>query len=60
MLGGLNFRNEIYSLPLVLIDNLRVDLSCADIAVAEKLGGCVEVSSADQYKGDEGVAADVR
>ena len=38
MLGGLNFRNEVYSLPLVLIDNLRVDLSCSDIAVTEKLG----------------------
>ena len=59
MLGGLNFRNEVYGLPLVLIDNLRVDLSCADVAVAEKFGDGVEVCSVGQCEGGESVASDV-
>lgn len=36
MLTGPNFRHKVYSLPLVLIDNLYADLSCADVAVAGK------------------------
>ena len=37
MLAGLNFRHKVYSLPFVLIDYLRVDLSCANVATAENL-----------------------
>ena len=59
MLEGLNFRHKVYSLPLVLIDYLRVDLSCANVAVAEKFGDGVEVCSVGQCEGGEGVAADV-
>ena len=55
----LNFRNEIYGLPLVLIDNLRIDLSCANIAVAEKFGDGVEVCTVGQREGGESVASDV-
>ena len=50
MLAGLNFRNEVYSLPLVLIDNLRIDQSRADIAVAKKFGDEAEACSAGQSK----------
>ena len=53
----LNFRNEIYGLPLVLIDNLRVNPSCTDIAVAEKFGNGVEVCSVGQCEGGERMAA---
>ena len=59
MLGGLNFRHKVYSLPLVLIDYLRVDLSCANVTVAEEFGNGVEVCSVCQRKGCEGMAADV-
>ena len=59
MLTGLNFRYKVYRLPLVLIDNLRVDLNCANVAVAEKLGDSVEVCSVCQGESDESVTADV-
>ena len=55
----LNFRNEIYGLPLVLIDNLRIDLSRADIAVSKKFGDGVEVCTVGQREGGESVAFDV-
>ena len=34
----LKFRYQIDGLSLVLIDNLRVDLSCADVAMTGKVG----------------------
>ena len=59
MLEGLNFRHKVYSLPFVLIDNLRVDLSSADVAVAEEFGDGVKVGSVGQCEGCKGVTADV-
>ena len=59
MLEGLNFRHKVYSLPFVLIDNLRVDLSSADVAVAEEFGDGVKVGSVGQCEGCKGVATDV-
>ncbi len=55
----LYFRHEVYRLPLVLIDYLRVYLSCADVAVTEKLGDGVEVCSVSQSESGEGMAAAV-
>ena len=55
----LNFRNEVYGFPFVLIDNLRIDLSSADVAVTEKFGDGVEVCPVGQCEGGESVASDV-
>ena len=52
----LDFGDEVDCLALVLVYNLGVDLSCADIAVAEELGDGVEVCSVGQCEGCEGVA----
>ena len=41
---------------LVLVYNLGVDLSCADIAMAEEFGDGVEVCSVGQCERCEGVA----
>ena len=59
MLGGLNFRNEVYCLALVLIDNLCVDLGCANVTVDEEFGNGVEVCSVCQGESGESVASDV-
>ena len=55
----LDFGDEVDCLALVLVYNLGVDLSCADIAMAEEFGDGVEVCSVGQCEGCEGVACDV-
>lgn len=52
----LDFGDEVDCLALVLVYNLGVDLSCADIAMAEEFGAGVEVCSVGQCEGCEGVA----
>ena len=52
----LDYRDEVDCLALVLVYNLGVDLSCADIAMAEEFGDGVEVCSVGQCEGCEGVA----
>ena len=56
----LYFWDEVDCLALVLVYNLGVDLSCADIAMTEEFGDGVEVCSVGQCKGCEGVAAYVK
>ena len=51
----LDFGDEVDCLALVLVYNLGVDLSCADIAMAEEFGDGVEVCSVGQCEGCEGV-----
>ena len=52
----LDFWDKVDSFALVLVYNLGVDLSCADIAMAEEFGDGVEVCSVGQCEGCEGVA----
>ena len=52
----LDFGDEVDCLALVLVYNLGVDLSCADIAMAEEFGDGVEVCSVGQCEGCKGVA----
>lgn len=52
----LDFGDEVDCFALVLIDNLRVNLSCLDIGAAKNLGDGIEVCSVGQCEGCEGVA----
>jgi hypothetical protein len=55
----LQFWDEVYGFALVGVDNLGVDLRCADVGVAKELGDSVEVGSVGEGEGCEGVAADM-
>ena len=46
----------IHRSSLALIHDLCINLSCADIAIAEEFGDGVEVCSVGQCEGCEGVA----
>ena len=50
---------QLLAVTYILIYYLRVDLSCADVAVAEELGDGVKVGSVGQCEGCKGVTADV-
>ena len=56
----LYFWDEVDCLALVLVYNLGVDLSCADIAMTEEFGDGVQVGSVCKGEGGEAVSGHMK